>query len=173
MWFQRVMADHGPCPYKPLKVCRSQVKKRMGLLFLGFPLFCWWRPLCPVPPLLLDMLGAFYSLHAPPLCKMGRVTITLLRPTHETSSIRTEFYYSNSGIIIMWFNEGQKDLLCILLSLPKAFVLYVTIKAVGPNRGQNRRVETGTCYRGGLWSNQEPIQKNSFLLLSLQDHLPF
>lgn len=62
MWFQRVMADHGPCPYKPLKVCRSQVKKRMGLLFLGFPLFCWWGPLCPVPPLLLDMLGAFLSL---------------------------------------------------------------------------------------------------------------
>lgn len=44
MWFQRVMADHGPCPYKPLKVCRSQIKKRMGLCFLNFLFFVGGDP---------------------------------------------------------------------------------------------------------------------------------
>lgn len=29
------------------------------------------------------------------------------------------------------------------------------MKALGPKRGQNRVVKAGTCYRGGLWSNQE------------------
>lgn len=173
MWFQRVMADHGPCPYKPLKDCKSQVKKRMGLLFLRFPLFCWWRSLCPVPPLLLDMLGTCLSLPALPLCKMGRVTITFLRPTHETSSIGTEFYNSNSDIIITWFNEGQKDLLCILFSLPKVFVFYVTIKALGPNRGQNCMVEAGRCYRGGLRSNQKLIPAfKKFLSATLTTRSP-
>lgn len=55
----------------------------------------------------------------------------------------------------MWLNKRQKDLPCIFSSFPKAFVFYVTIKAVGPNRGQNRMVEAGTRYKGGLWSNQE------------------
>lgn len=166
MWFQRLMADHVPWPYKPLKVCRSQVRKRRDPLFVGFPLFCWGvggEPLCPVPPLLLDVAGTFLSLPAPPFCKMGRVTTTFLRPTHEMSSIRTGFYYSNSDIIIMWFNKGQKDLLCISFSFPKAFVFYVTIKAVGPNRGLVH--VTGEVY--GPTKSWIQLSKNSCLLLSL------
>lgn len=163
-----------PALINPSRSADHKLRKEWVSCFLDFLFFVGGDP-CALSHLYCWTCWVLSLVSpTPPLCKTGRVT-TVLRPTHETSSIRTGFYYSNSDIIIMWFNEGQKDLLCILFPLAKAFVFYVTIKAIGPNRGQNCAVEAGTCYREacGPTKNWFQLSKDSFLLLSLQDHLPF
>lgn len=114
MRFQSVIADHIPWPQKPLKVCRLQVGKRTAVLldFLNFSMCeCVENPCAPLNSTARHC--RYFPQH--PLCKIGRATIMFLRPTHETSSIRTGFYYSNSDINIMRFTRVHKDLLCIFI----------------------------------------------------------
>lgn len=124
-----------PALINPSRSADHKLRKEWVSCFLDFLFFVGGDP-CALSHLYCWTCWVLSLVSpTPPLCKTGRVT-TVLRPTHETSSIRTGFYYSNSDIITMWFNEGQKDLLCILFPLAKAFVFYVTIKAVVQTEGR-------------------------------------